>query len=103
MNYLLLKKSLIQKADLILAVSSFTKNKIVEKHQISEEKIKILHNTLDPFFKIPDKFEKPEYLLTRYNLNKDQKILLTVGRISNKEGHKGYDKVINILPEILNH
>ena len=98
-----IKKYFIRKVNLILAVSSFTKSKIIAMHQISEEKIKILPNTLDPFFIIPDKLEKPEYLLTRYKLNKDQKILLTLGRISDKEGHKGYDKVINILPEVLNH
>lgn len=97
------KKNLIQKADVILAVSNFTKSRILEIHKIPEEKIKILHNTLDPYFSIPDKLEKPEYLLTRYALNKDQKILLTLGRISDKEGNKGYDKVINILPEVLNH
>ena len=98
-----LKNLFIKKTDLILAVSSFTKNKIVEEQQIEEKKIKILHNTLDPFFKIPEKLEKPEYLLKRYNLTKETKILMTVGRISDKEGHKGYDKVINILPEVLNH
>lgn len=98
-----IKNIFLKKADQIIVVSSFTKNKVIEKHQIKDEKIKILHNTLDPFFHIPDKIEKPDYLLSRYKLNKDQKILLTLGRISNKEGQKGYDKVINILSEILIH
>lgn len=96
-----LKNLFIKKTDLIFAVSSFTKNKIVEEQQIEEKKIKILHNTLDPFFKVPEKLEKPEYLLKRYNLTKETKILMTVGRVSDKEGNKGYDKVINTLPEVL--
>lgn len=97
----LIKKIFIQKINLFLAVSSFTKSKIVEIHHVPEEKIKILHNTLDPYFKIPDEIKKPEYLLERYKLNRETKILLTVGRINGKEGNKGYDKVINILPELL--
>jgi phosphatidyl-myo-inositol dimannoside synthase len=97
-----LKNLFIKKTDLIFAVSSFTKNKIIEEQKIAEEKIKILYNTIDPFFKIPEKLEKPEYLLKRYNLARETKILLTVGRISGKEGNKGYDKVINILPQVLN-
>jgi glycosyltransferase involved in cell wall biosynthesis len=97
-----IKNIFLKRVDLILAVSSFTKNKIIEKQNIKEEKIAILNNTLDPFFKIPEKFEKPEYLLKRYNLDKEIKILLTVGRINNEEGRKGYDKVIEILPEVVN-
>jgi phosphatidyl-myo-inositol dimannoside synthase len=99
----LFKNIFLKRVDLILAVSSFTKNKIIEKQKIKEEKIKILNNTLDPLFNIPERIEKPEYLLKRYNLDKETKILLTVGRISNIERRKGYDKVIEILPEVVKH
>ncbi len=98
-NYL--KEKLLKRVDLIMAVSNFTKNKIIEQHKIPAEKITILHNTLDPYFKVPEIFKKPEYLLKRYNINPRTKVILTLTRIKKIEGYKGYDKVIELLPDIL--
>ncbi len=97
-----IKKYFLGKCDYILAVSSYTKNRIVETHKFPAERIIIFPNTLDPCFRIPDKFEKPGYLLDRMKINREDPVLLTLGRLSSVEGRKGYDKVLNVLPEIKN-
>lgn len=96
-----IKSKLIKKSDTILAVSNFTKNKILVHNKIPPEKIKIFPNTLDPFFKPPNKKEKPAYLMKRYGLTSEDKIILTVTRINSFESYKGYDKVLEALPELI--
>jgi phosphatidyl-myo-inositol dimannoside synthase len=97
----LFKSLMIKKCNKILAVSEFTKSKILEHNKVEPDKINIFPNTLDPFFKIPDNDEKPVYLLERYKIKPGTKIILTITRINHYEGYKGYDKIIESLHEIL--
>lgn len=96
-----MKKKLLQKADHILAVSSFTKNKLVELQQLSAEKISVFPNTLDPHFQLPAEFSKPAYLQKRYGLREQDQVIFTLTRLNSEEGYKGYDKVISILPQLV--
>ncbi|MEO8796187.1 MAG: glycosyltransferase family 4 protein, partial [Daejeonella sp.] len=95
------KKVFLRKHCEIWAVSEFTAKKISEEHQINPDKIYILPNCLNPFLRIPKSFEKPKSLLKRYNLKAEQPILYTLTRLSSHEIYKGYDKVIESLPELL--
>lgn len=94
-----IKKAFLARVNKILAVSNFTKKEIAGRHHIAESKISVFHNTIDPFFKFPAKFHKPEYLKQRYRLN-GQRIIYTLSRLSSSEQYKGYDKVLEILPEL---
>lgn len=96
-----LKKKVLQKADVILAVSTFTKEKIISKQNISADKIIVFPNTIDPYFNIPRNFQKPGYLQQRYKIQKGEKVIFTLTRLRSNEGYKGYSKVINILPQLL--
>lgn len=96
-----LQKKLLQKADRLLAVSSFTKNKLIEQQQMPAEKISLFPNTLDPHFQLPAEFSKPDFLKERYGINGNEKILFTLTRLNSEEGYKGYDKVISILPQLV--
>ncbi len=96
-----MKKKLLQKADHILAVSSFTKNKLVELQQVPAEKISVFPNTLDPHFQLPAEFSKPAYLQKRYGLSEQDQVIFTLTRLNSEEGYKGYDKVISILPQLV--
>jgi phosphatidyl-myo-inositol dimannoside synthase len=100
-----LKLKVLEVADSILAVSKFTKEKIIGYNPtIASDKIKIFPNTIDPYFIIPTSFEKPDYLLKRYNLDRNTPVLLTVSRLAFSEKYKGYDKVIESMPALLkNH
>ena len=93
------KKAFLNKVDMVLAVSNYTKQKIIKNQSVSSNKIQIFHNTIDPYFKYPEHFEKPQYLKERYSLN-GKKIISTLTRLSSKEQYKGYDKVLQILPEL---
>ena len=95
------KKKFLQESVEIWAVSKFTSNKLTTMHQISAEKIKILNNCLDPYFKLPNDFEKPTALLSRHHLSATQPILFTLTRLSSQETYKGYDRVLLAMPTLL--
>ena len=85
-------------ADLILAVSSYTRDRLIKEQNLDPNKISVLYNTFDA-----DKFvpaSKPTYLLDRYQLKPEQPIILTVGRLSASEQYKGYDQIIRAIPKI---
>lgn len=87
--------------DEIWAVSAYTANKMQELHQVPAERIKVVHNCLDPFLEIPDSFKKPEDLLKRYKLKETNPIIFTLTRLSSTELYKGYDLVIQAMPRLL--
>ncbi len=96
-----IKKKCLDKADHILAVSTYTKNQLVLRNKITPQKITLLSNAVDPYFRLPATFSKPSILLERYKLQVDQPVIFTLSRLSSAEQYKGYDKVIAALPEVL--
>lgn len=96
-----LKKKFMKEVDFFLAVSSFTKSKMLENNSyLITDKIKVFPNTIDPYFNLPNNFEKPEYLLQRYDVKPNEKIILTVTRLASTEKYKGYDHVFKVLKSI---
>lgn len=96
------KQCFIQRHVKIWAVSNYTAQILERHHQVFPANIEVLNNALDPFFTIPHQFKKPQLLLDRYGLNENQSILLSVTRLSKHETKKGYDKVIELLPLVIN-
>ena len=88
----LTRKSL-NSSDLILSISQFTALRAGEDNGIDQEKIRVLHNCLDPVF-----LEQNRVASTR---STDKPALLTVARLSLNEQYKGHDVVIQALPQIL--
>jgi glycosyltransferase involved in cell wall biosynthesis len=85
-------------ADRILAVSNYTRDRLLKEQNLDPSKVSLLPNTFDHTrFKIS---EKPPHLLERYGLRPDQPIILTVNRLCLSESYKGYDKVLKALPQI---
>ncbi len=94
---------LIKSATQIFSVSQFTKSTIlINNPSISSNKIKILHNSVDPYFNYPISFTKPNYLIDKYHLNTNDKLILTTTRLSSDEQYKGYDAVISIIKRLNN-
>lgn len=93
------KKWLLEKADRVLTVSRFTKEKLIEVQGINGDKIRVLPNCLDPYFEPPQELGKPVYLLERHALQPDQKVLLTITRLNSNEAYKGYDNILACIPE----
>ncbi len=84
-------------ADGIVAVSRFTRQALIEGLGVLPDKIQLISNGVDlgRFNTVP----RAEYLVDRYGLS-GRRVLLTVGRLY---ARKGVDKVIEALPEILQH
>ncbi len=95
------KLKALKKLDKIFAVSQFTKEKIKLENHISEHKIEVLNNCLDPFYYFPTDFSKPIELLKRYQLKKENEVIMCLSRLSSSEKYKGYDNVIKILPNLI--
>ncbi|MFM6010491.1 MAG: glycosyltransferase [Dolichospermum sp.] len=92
------KISALKAADKIISVSEYTSNHILPEQENFFENVYILPNTFDA-----NKFtiqSKPQYLLDRYQLDKNQPIILTVTRLFGCDRYKGYDQIIQSLPII---
>ncbi|HPA19793.1 MAG TPA: glycosyltransferase [Verrucomicrobiae bacterium] len=83
----------------ILAVSRFTRDRLVEQLDLPPDRLSLLPNTFDEGGLTPG--PKPEYLLRRYGISARQPVILTVARLSSPERYKGYDKIIEAMPSIL--
>jgi glycosyltransferase involved in cell wall biosynthesis len=91
-------KHALREADLILAVSSFTRDRLLKEQQLDRQKVVILPDTVDS-----TKFDikpKASYLLQRYQIASHQPVILTVSRLDSREQYKGYDTVLRALPAV---
>jgi glycosyltransferase involved in cell wall biosynthesis len=91
-------KIALHHADRILAVSSYTRDRLLKEQNLDPEKISLLPNTFDHNrFNIAG---KPIHLLDKYGLKPEQPVILTVARLASDDGYKGYDQILQALPEI---
>jgi asparagine synthase (glutamine-hydrolysing) len=91
------KKWLLQRADIIISVSNYTKEQLIKNTGIDATKICVLPNALDTYFKMPDLQNNLTYLKNRYQLKEKDMVLLTIARMSSAEQYKGYDKVLEAI------
>lgn len=95
------KKAFLRKDCRIWAVSNYTAGVLHERHDIPWKQIQVLNNGLDPFFRVPEIKERPDALVYKHGILKSDPILFTLTRIASTEGYKGYDLVLEVLPEII--
>ena len=91
-------KAALHQSDRILAISNYTKNRLVSEQQIDPGKISLLPCAFDA-----SQFEirpKPNYLLEKYGLTIEQPVILTVSRLADVERFKGYDQILAAMPMI---
>lgn len=89
----------VSASERILAVSRFTRDRLLAQLGLPPERVALLPNTFDDSGLKPG--PKPGYLLARYGLSPLQPVILTVARLSSPERYKGYDKIIDAMPRIL--
>ena len=90
-------KNVVNDSDLILCVSKYTKNEIIDRVDgIETNHIKFLPNGVDinRFFPV----ENTSGFLNRYNIPENSNIILTLARIIRRKGH---DTVIKCLPSLV--
>ncbi|MDB5205627.1 MAG: glycosyltransferase family 4 protein [Flavisolibacter sp.] len=95
------KVRMLQKVDLVLPVSEFTKQKMQSLFHLKNNQLKVLNNCLDPFLEKKLKPATITDLRSRYGFSEDDTILFTLTRLKSSEQYKGYDRVITALPAIL--
>lgn len=83
----------LKNARFIISISEFTKQVLVEKG-IDAEKIRILYFGIDSM-----KFRPIPEVKTKTGINSEN-ILLTVCRLDASQRRKGYDKIIELLPDL---
>lgn len=89
----------LQRANLVLAVSRYTRDWLINEADLDATRVKIIPNTF-----MPERFAigpKPARLLKKYGLLPQTPVILTVCRLSDAECYKGYDQIIKALPQIL--
>jgi glycosyltransferase involved in cell wall biosynthesis len=86
-------------AEGIIAVSTWTRLRVLDLGGIDPALVTILPNTFDEgrFTVAP----RPESLAKRYGVREGERVVLTVARLASDERYKGYDRVITALPELL--
>lgn len=94
-----IEKESFEIADKIVTVSEYTKNMIVEKHQVSPEKVQVVHNGCDSF-------EPVKHLPGLTELKQQgKKIVLFHGRISIQKGADWFvraaRRVVDIDPNVI--
>ena len=81
----------MHKADRVIAVSNFTKNKIMTHYNIPSEKIKVVHNAVD--------FSQ-HYYDENFEIKKTDKVVLFLGRVTLQ---KGPDYFVYAAKKVLEH
>ena len=90
------RKKMLSKCDTILAVSHFTKSKLMEMCGIADSRIVVFNNCLDPYLPPPHPTRDAGFM-EKYGLEKTNTVLFTLTRMSSKELYKGYDHVLYSL------
>lgn len=85
------------RADLVMAVSRHTRRRFLAWSGMEPERVVVLPNAVDESYK-PDR--DPNGLVERHGLGAGQR-LITVARLSAAERYKGVDRVIRLLPQLM--
>ena len=96
-----IQQRMLTSIDTFVSVSQFTSMKLQENHQIDPLKCKVINNCLDPFIPNISSVVNEGNIRMKYGFTNDQKVMLTLTRISSKERYKGYDRVIEAMVNLI--
>ena len=96
-----IQQRMLTSIDTFVSVSQFTSMKLQENHQIDPLKCKVINNCLDPFIPNISSVVNEDNIRMKYGFTNDQKVMLTLTRISSKERYKGYDRVIEAMVNLI--
>jgi glycosyltransferase involved in cell wall biosynthesis len=93
------KTAAMKAAARVFAVSEFT-TQLVVGAGVNPGRVRLLPNTVDETrFTLSGQSTE---LRQRYALSPGERVVLTVGRLDSTEAYKGYDRIIEALPAIIN-
>lgn len=85
----------VERADLVLSVSRYTRARLLAWSRIAPEKVVVLPNTVDERFSPGDRAGAR----ARFGF-KDETVIVSVGRLDSRERYKGQDRVIAALADL---
>jgi phosphatidyl-myo-inositol dimannoside synthase len=91
-----LRRYAVEAADLVLCVSRYTRAAVLDWAAIAPERVLVLPNTVREIFSPGDRSK----LRAELGLSRKQ-VLLTVGRMDDRERYKGHDRVIAAIPRLV--
>jgi len=92
------RRAALRAADRLIAVSSWTRQRLLDLGDIDVRRIDVVPNTVDE-----ERFtleRGTQELARRYDLQPDEKVILTVARLDIGERYKGYDRIVQALPAV---
>ncbi len=95
------RKRMLHTCDKICSVSHFTKNKIIKEHKLSSDKNFVLNNCIDPYLPTGTEYYRNGPLRDKLKISESDFVLFTLSRLASRERYKGYDLVVNCLPDLL--
>jgi len=88
---------LASRADHYISISRITGDKFSAWSGVKPSKISVLPNAIN--LRVYGPGPKPDYLLDRYGL-RGKPVIMTLGRMAAEEKAKGFDQIIEALPEL---
>jgi glycosyltransferase involved in cell wall biosynthesis len=89
---------LVARVDAVASVSDTTKERLVGWSGLEPDRVTVVPNTID--FDGLSPGPKPPVLLDRYDLH-EHHVLMTMGRLFGKQRRKGFDRVLEALPDVI--
>ncbi|HXX80154.1 MAG TPA: asparagine synthase (glutamine-hydrolyzing) [Thermodesulfovibrionales bacterium] len=90
-------RHLLKSVDYIISISEYTKRRFLAWSGVRDKDIHIVPNAINA--SLYGAGSKNPVLLDRYGLH-GKTVLMTLGRLVSQERYKGFDEVIDILPEL---
>ncbi len=87
-----LERQALGQADVMLAISEYTKAQLTKNPEVKADKVRIFPCTLDPHWQLDAYVEMP---------SQAPPVLLSVARINKDDRYKGIDNVIRSLPAVV--
>jgi phosphatidyl-myo-inositol dimannoside synthase len=89
---------LVRKADFVISISQFTKQRFLSWSAVHDDQVHLLPNAVHmEQYGIGG---KPNYLEERYGLG-GRRVLMTLARLQQNEQQKGLDEMLEVFPELL--
>lgn len=85
----------LEASDLILTVSRDTRARTLDQLSIAPERVVVLNNTVDDAFCPGDR----DAARRRFGVG-EELATLTVSRLDDRDGYKGHDRIIKVLPDL---
>jgi glycosyltransferase involved in cell wall biosynthesis len=95
-----LKRRFLKKVDLIVPVSSFTRDKMKSLFHLPDKKFRVINNCLDPFLAPPADGKARIEWRKEFQIADADMVLMTLSRLSVSERTKGYDKVLYAIRDL---